>query len=248
MKSFSSMVLSLAPLLVGCSTHHWAEVSDTQLPPPAAAAVRHTSRVIVALSPDTLEPQCVVYEKHHPVCFFNLRPALERGLARSLWPAFPEVVVGTFADAGPDDYVLQVEVLLDALPPDQTGPGWSAGARGRFRLMRGAHVIAEQTTSSRSRAHFAYGSPLGEGATEVIDATVLHIAEALFSVPESKPDQPALLPRVAAMQFGETVTATPPVEGGTTRANAQAAPSTDATAPPSASFSETTPLAKTEAP
>jgi|SRR6187402_1123280 len=189
--------------LSGCTTHHWAEVANSSLPPPSGQAVRHSSRVIVALSAETQEPQCVVGERLHPVCFYNLRPALERGLVRSLWPSFPEVMVGQFADARPGDYVLQVDVMLDALPPDPSGPGWSAGARGRFRLMRDGKVLLEETTASRSRPHFAYGSPLGDGATEVIDATIEHIASALFTVQEQRPFQAAPLPQVAALEVGQ---------------------------------------------
>jgi hypothetical protein len=199
----AAQVLVALTWLTGCTTHHWAEVQSSQLPPPESQAVRHSSRVIVTLSSETQEPQCVVGERMHPVCFYNLRPALERGLVRSLWPSFPEVKLGSFADARPGDYVLQVDVMLDALPPDQSGPGWSAGARSRFRLMRDGQLLRQETTASRSRPHFAYGSPLGDGATEVIDATIAHVARSVFSVPEARPYQPEPLPRVAALQFDQ---------------------------------------------
>src|SRR5690348_16216031 len=82
----AAQVLVALTWLTGCTTHHWAEVQSSQLPPPESQAVRHSSRVIVTLSSETQEPQCVVGERMHPVCFYNLRPALERGLVRSLWP------------------------------------------------------------------------------------------------------------------------------------------------------------------
>jgi len=224
--------------LTGCTTHHWAGVASSQLPPPPSEAVRHSSRVIVALSSETQEPQCVVGERLHPVCFYNLRPALERGLVRSLWPSFPEVAVGSFADARPGDYVLQVDVMLDALPPDQSGPGWSAGARARFRLMRDGQVLRQETTASRSRPHFAYGSPLGDGATEVIDATIQHIVSSVFLVQEARPYQPAPLPQVAALQFDEPA-----------RARTAAAAPNDQTTPAQASDKPAAPaLAKTVSP
>ncbi len=153
---------------------------------------------MIHVTEESRETQCVAYEKFHPVCFYNVRPALEQGLARSLWPTFPEVVIGTPKDAGPSDYLLQVDVTLDALPPDDAGPGWSAGARSRFRLLREGKIVAEETLASRSRAQFAYGAPLGEAATEVMNATVLHVASAIYQVPESRPDAPMPLPRVAS--------------------------------------------------
>lgn len=184
--------------LSACSTHHWAEVQASQLPPPPGDKVIHTDRLVVEVTDVSQETQCVVYKSYHPVCFYNVRSSLESGLKRSLWPAFPEVQIGSKKDAGPQDYFLQVEVTLDALPPDDEGPGWSAGARSRYRLFRGEELLSEQTLASRSRAHFPYGAPLGEGATEVIDATIIHMASVVSQVPESKPDAPVPLPQVAA--------------------------------------------------
>lgn len=183
---------------LGCSTHHFARVETSQLPPPPGERVLHTDRVVVHIADEAAETQCVAYDRFHPVCFYNIREALESGLARSLWPSFPEVVMGSPKTARPSDYLLQVEITLDALPPDDAGPGWSAGARSRFRVIREGKVIAEETLASRSRAQFPYGTPLGEGATEVIDATLLHIAQAVSNIPESRPDEPKPLPRVAA--------------------------------------------------
>lgn len=157
----------------------------------------HTDRIVVHITDRAASTQCVAYERYHPVCFQNIRSALEQGLSRSLWPSFPEVVIGTPKVARPSDYLLEVETTLDALPPDDSGPGWSAGARSRFRVLREGKVIAEETLASRSRAQFPYGTPLGEGATEVIDATVLHVALAVSQIPESRPDEPKPLPRVA---------------------------------------------------
>lgn len=198
-RNFAACAMSV--VFLGCSTHHWAEVESSRLPPPSSQPVLHTSRIIIDVSPGTEENQCVVNEKHHPVCFYNVRPSLQAGLARNLWPSFPEVVVGAGNTAGPKDYVLQVDVTLDALPPDDEGPGWSAGVRGRYRLLRAGVVLKEETTASRSRAHFPYGGPLGQGATEAMDATILHIAESLFQVEEAQPDEPATLPQVAARAF-----------------------------------------------
>jgi hypothetical protein len=183
---------------LACSTRHLAPIETSELPPPPGEKVLHTDRIVVHITEEAARAQCVAYERFHPVCFQNIRAALEHGLARSLWPSFPEVVIGTPADARPSDYLLQVEITLDALPPDDAGPGWSAGARSRFRVLREGKVIAEETLASRSRAHFPYGSPLGEGATEVVDATVLHVATKVSQIPESRPDEPKPLPRVAA--------------------------------------------------
>lgn len=198
-----ALLLGCSALSLGCSTRHWAGVSESQLPPPQGDRVLHTDRLIVQMRSESPSTQCVAYEKYRPVCFHNIRDAVENGLARGLWPAFPEVVVGSPLDVGPSDYLLQVEVTLDALPPDEAGPGWSAGARSRFRLLREGKVLAEETVASRSRAQFPYGAPLGEGATEVVDATILHMASIVSQVPELRPDKPALLPKIASSPVTE---------------------------------------------
>lgn len=190
-----------AVALAGCGTHHWARVESAPLSPPKSAPVLHTSRVVVSVVDSTRETECVVYEKYSPVCFHNLRPSLEKGLENTLWASFPEVVVGSAKNAGPSDYVLEVDVTLDALPPDDAGPGWSAGARSRFRLLREGKVLHEETLASRSRAVFPYGAPLGTGASEAVDATILHIAERVSAVPESRPHPEELLPTVAARRI-----------------------------------------------
>ena len=107
----------------------WAAVNTAELPPPPGAKVLHSSRLVVHVPESATDPQCLSHEEYQPVCFFNLRASLQKSLPRALWPAFPEVVLGSFEDVGPGDYFLQVDVTLDALPPDAVGPGWSAGAR-----------------------------------------------------------------------------------------------------------------------
>lgn len=188
----------------------------------------------MAVSPPHQQNQCVVYQKMHPVCFFNIRPALEQGLLDSLWPSFREVIAGPAESARPEDYLLQVEVTLDALPPD-VGPGWSAGARSRFRLLRDGQVLAEQTLASRSRPHFAYGAPLGEGATEVVDATIITIAQAVSRVPETRAAPPVPLPRVAI----RTITPSGSDRAGSDRVpSEQAATASIQTTPPPLDESE----------
>jgi hypothetical protein len=94
----------------------------------------------------------------------------------------------------------------------------------------------EETTASRSRSHFPYGGPLGQGATEAMDATIQHIAQSLFQVEETRPDEPAALPQVAARNF------TPPAQAKTSQSSSSATlkPRLDqaATAAPLAKMSE----------
>jgi hypothetical protein len=198
-----AFALGLSALSMGCSTRHWAAVSESELPPPKGERVLHTDKLIVHVRRESPSTQCVAYEKYRPVCFHNIRDAVTKGLVRGLWPAFPEIVVGTPLDADPSDYLLQVDVTLDALPPDDAGPGWSAGARSRYRLIREGKVLAEETIASRSRAQFPYGAPLGEGATEVVDATVLHVAAAVSRVPEERPDKAVPLPQIASRKVSD---------------------------------------------
>jgi hypothetical protein len=191
----------LLPLLLGamsaCTTHHWAEVATSSLPPPAGRKVLHTSPLYVHVVESTDQTQCLVHEEYRPICYYNVRPAIEEGLVHSLWPAFPEVGIGSAERAAPGAYVLEVDLNLDALPPDASGPGWSAGVRGRYRLLRDGQVRFEGTLATRSRAEFPYGAPLGTGASEAMDAALQHIAQEISQVEETRPDPITPLPRVA---------------------------------------------------
>lgn len=182
---------------LGCSSHHWAEVETGYVPPPDGPTVIHTSRLVVSVSDATNETQCKSSEIYRPVCFYNVRPALERALARSLWPSFPEVVFAKATTAEPGDYILELELHFDALPPDAEGPGWSTGAQARYRLRRDDQTLLDETLSTRSRADLAYGEPLGLGAKDTLDATVLHVAARVSQTEESRPDLPRPLPGVA---------------------------------------------------
>lgn len=194
----------LSCMLVGCTTHHWAEVKASELPPPPGPKVVHTGDLLIHVLDATDRPQCLRRGSYRPVCYSNVRPAIESGLARSLWPAYPRVRSGRPEDATPGDYVLEVDLGLDALPPDADGPGWSAGVRGRYRLLRDGKVLTESTLAARSRAEFPYGAPLGTGATEAMDAALWHIAEDISALPESRPDEPLPLPPVATRKINPT--------------------------------------------
>ena len=75
--------------------------------------------------------------------------------------------------------MLHVDLDLEAIPPDANAPGWSAGARGNWRLERDGQTLAGERFASRSRTEFAYGAPLGIGASEVIDAIAVRIGMTL---------------------------------------------------------------------
>jgi len=185
-------------VLPGCTTHHWAEVATSELPPPPGPKILHTSRLYIHVAPATKATACLTHEDYLPLCYYNVRPAIEDGLARNLWPSFPEVALGRADQAGPSDYVLEVDLALDALPPDAGGPGWSAGVRGRYRLLRDGRTIFESTLATRSRGEFPYGAPLGTGASEAMDAALQHIAREISEVHETRPDPVTPLPRVAS--------------------------------------------------
>lgn len=161
--------------------------------------VRHSAPLWVNLVPGVSPSECVEPPESRKLCFAELDTALATALERGLWPSFPRVLpVGRHDDPAPGDYVLTVELNLDAIPPGPSGPGWSALAHGNFRLTRDGAELASEDVESRSRAEFAYGRPLGVGASEVVDAVALHIAMTLGSIPEAKPDRPTPLPAVVA--------------------------------------------------
>jgi len=184
-------------LLGGCMQNHEAKVQTALLPPPATP-VRHTGRLWVELGSATWENQCRTPKGQRMVCFDGVRRSALGALERSLWTSFPDVAERDGDALGAGDYLLTLDVTIDALPPDAEGPGWSAVAAGGFRLSRDGKVLHEERLGSRSRAAFAYGGALGVGAGEVVDAFAAHIAEVLGTVAEERPLRPAPLPAVVA--------------------------------------------------
>jgi hypothetical protein len=191
-RRFTGLVLLLA---TGCSFEHRAPVRSAELPP-LSPPVLHSSRIWLELSDEIAENACVAPGSARLLCFERLRSELRHALSRSLWTSFP----GVEADGGQPhagDYVLHVLLNLEALPPDLSSPGWSAGARGSWRLERDGQTLAGEQVASRSRGDFAYGAPLGIGAGEVIDAVAVRIGMTLGALPESHPVAPVPLPAVA---------------------------------------------------
>jgi hypothetical protein len=178
--------------------HHEAKVQSALLPPPSAAPVQHTGRLWVELGRDTWENQCRTPKGQRMLCFDGVRRATFGALERSLWTSFPDVVLREGDTLSPGDYVLTLDVTINAQAPDSEGPGWSAVAAGGFRLSRDGKILHEERLGSRSRPAFAYGGALGVGAGEVVDAFAVHVAEVLGAVAEDRPLRAAPLPSVVA--------------------------------------------------
>jgi len=159
---------------------------------------RHQNRVVIQLSPEVVpDSQCVAYEQYQTLCFDGVRTAIEDSLEDLLWPSFPDVKIRRHGDElEPGDYLLQVELKLDALPPDRSRYGWSAAAKGRWRVVRDGLPLEGESLSTRSRGDFAYGSGLGQAAGEVVDAVAAHIAQVVVRLPEPAPYEPVPLPPV----------------------------------------------------
>jgi hypothetical protein len=194
-KVSASFVGAWLLLSAGCSLEHRAPVQSAELPP-LASPVLHASRIWVELSDNVAENACVAPGDARLLCFERLRSELGEALGRSLWTSFPSVEFGG-GERRTGDYVLQVALTLEALPPDASGPGWSAGARGSWRLERDGKTLAGERVASRSRGDFAYGAPLGVGAGEVIDAVAVRIGMTLGALPETHVVAPVPLPAVA---------------------------------------------------
>jgi hypothetical protein len=200
--------VALLSFLAGCMQHHEAKVQTALLPPPSATPVQHSSRLWVELGDATWETQCRSPKGQRLLCFAGVRRAAFGALERSLWTTFPDVTLRDGEPLSAGDYLLQLDITVDAVAPDLEGPGWSAVAAGGFRLSRDGKMLHEERLGSRSRASFAYGSPLGVGAGEVVDAFAVHVAQVLGAVPERRPLQAAPLPAVVA----EVLTPSAPVE------------------------------------
>jgi hypothetical protein len=184
----------------------------------------------VELGEATWENQCRTPRAQRLLCFDGVRRAAFGAIERSVWTSFPQVALREGHALLPGDYLLQLDVTLDAAPPDAEGPGWSAVASGGFRLSRDGKVLHEERLGSRSRATFAYGSALGVGAGEVVSAFAAHVAQVLGAVPEEHPLQPSPLPAVIA----EVLTPAPAASPADTPSGAPATPAESSPAAPSA--------------
>ena len=187
------LLFLLAP--ASCSFEHRAPVRSAELPA-LSPPVLHSTRLWVELADEVPENTCVSPANYRLLCFEHVRRELSYALSRSLWSSFPGVELGD-GEHHAGDYVLHVALNLEALAPDASGPGWSAGARGNWHLERDGKTLAGEQVASRSRGDFAYGSPLGVGAGEVIDAVAVRIGMALGALPESHRIAPVPLPAVA---------------------------------------------------
>ncbi|MCA9594064.1 MAG: hypothetical protein KC776_12160 [Myxococcales bacterium] len=189
------LILSLGATF-GCSHHHGARLARAPLSPPPVEMERHSGRLWIELAGYTEGSQCVD-RGERPLCFLGVDDQLAYSLERVLWPAFPEVRVKQKGDdLAPGDYILLVDLKLDALPPDDAGPGWSASAQGSWRLIRDGLPLATEKVASRSRATFPYGHTLAVGASEVVDAVAVHVAMTVGMLPETRPEPAVPLPPV----------------------------------------------------
>jgi hypothetical protein len=191
---------ALVLLTNGCNLEHHAPLRTAELPP-LAPSVLHANRLWIDVAEHVPENACVAPGHARLLCFEHFRTTLGSALTRSLWSSFPNVAVLGGKPALDGDYVLHVDLELEALAPDETRPGWSAGTRGTWRLERAGmmanQALAGEQVASRSRGDFAYGAPLGIGASEVSDAVAVRIGMALGGVPESRVIAPVPLPEVA---------------------------------------------------
>lgn len=193
----SALVLGLLAL-TGCTHHHQAQVVAAPLPPPPTAMVPHTGRLWVELE-GTPDKQCTRPPGERALCFAGLAESLGTSIEETLWPAFPHVRVKRKGDnVEPGDYLLHVTLAMQPLPADARGPGWSAGARGEWKLVRDGLPLASEGFASRSRADFPFGRSLGAAASEVISAVAVHVASVVGGLPEVRPEPGPALPAVAS--------------------------------------------------
>lgn len=198
MRSRGKPALLALVITAGCAHHHQAKVAPAPVPPPSADRVTHSSPLWVELE-GLPERQCTKPRGERALCFAGLKEALGQSLERTLWPSFPRVQIKRKGDnVMPGDYLLHVTLAVEPLPPDESGPGWSAAARGEWRLVRDGLPLASEAVSSRSRADFPYGRSLGAGAEEVLGAIAVHTARVIGELPELRPELGVPLPPVVS--------------------------------------------------
>jgi len=198
-RRLSNFVLLLGLLLAaaGCAQRHVARLRPPSGVPAPRPAVLHTGRLWIDVRAATPDSQCVKGDGKRRLCFTDVRRAIGEALEQRLWPSFPEVRVRTKSDSlSPGDYVLLVDLSLDVMKPGPESAGWAARGRLEWRLVRDGFPIAAATLESRSPALFPYGSSLGLGASELVDALSLETAMSLGSMPESRPLPERALPAV----------------------------------------------------
>jgi hypothetical protein len=184
---------------VACSQHHVARVQAASGPPPSVEMVRHTGDLFIELRDHTPNHQCSIAAGERKLCFDRVGDALGESLEHTLWPSFRHVRVKKKADnLAPGDYLLLVDLELHPKPADDHGPGWSASATGRWQLVRDGIPLAGESFSSRSRADFYYGRSLAQGGSEVLSAVAHHVANAVGTLPELRPEPEKSLPPVTA--------------------------------------------------
>jgi hypothetical protein len=208
----------------GCSLEHHAPLRSAELPA-LAPSVLHSNRLWIDVAERMPENDCVAPGNARLLCFERLRSTVGTALTRSLWSSFPGVDLLASKSAPPGDYVLHVDLDLEALPPDASAPGWSAGARGHWRLERNGQTLAGEQVASRSRTEFAYGAPLGIGASEVIDAIAVRIGMTLGGIPETRLVEPVPLPEVATAPLAPStpvIASAPPAPAAAARAKTAA--------------------------
>jgi hypothetical protein len=196
-RSWTLVLLALTSIS-GCALQHVAPVEARPLPPPAGAHVVHSGRLVIAIAKETKESQCVKNERYRPLCFQQVRTAIGRSLTSNFWPSFHEIEIASADEVQPGDYLLEVSLALEPIPPDESGPGWSVGAKSQYRLSRDGQALAQETLASRSRADLPYGEPLAGAAADTLAATMYHISARVSEVPESRPETPPELPKVAS--------------------------------------------------
>jgi hypothetical protein len=155
----------------------------------------HDGRLLVVITEDTRSTQCTKTERYTRVCFEDVREALGDFMHEAFWPSFREAEIGTPEDQRPNDYVLEVSLALEALPP-----GWSAGAKARYKLTHSGQTLISETLAARSRADLPYGAPLASGAADTLAAISYHIGTRVCQTPTEEQIPSPNLPEVASQK------------------------------------------------
>jgi len=193
----AGLTLLAGSFTIGCSARHVARLQTSASVTAPRPAVLHTGRLLIDLRAHTADRQCMLSDGRRELCYARIHQALGSALRRRLWPSFPEVRLKEKSDdLRPSDYLLLVELSLGTRAPGPDGPGWSAHGRARWRLVRAGMPIAGAALESESPAVFPYGASLGVGASEVVDAIALELANGLGAIPETAPGREPPLPAV----------------------------------------------------
>ncbi len=181
----------------GCNLEHRAPLRSAELPP-LAPTVLHANRLWIDVAERMPENDCVAPANARLLCFERPAQHPRRRAHPLALDQLPGRGSGHAASQPGRLRAARRSRSRGAAPRIQTAPAGPPAHAANGAWNATEKTLAGEQVASRSRADFAYGAPLGDGASEVIAAIAVRIGMTLGGVPESRVLMPVPLPAVAS--------------------------------------------------